>query len=169
MLVGDTGRVVAFEPHAATARELTAKLADDGYANVHVEHVAVADHDGEATLHEGRPGLPSEWNLRGHDVSGNQSPAFGSVPTVTLDSYFADRPLDLVKIDVEGAEGLVFAGMQNVLGVQRPQLIIEFHDDGTWESRSLLTDAGYELFTMEGDAVAADADRVYHARAAPAP
>ena len=164
-LVGETGRVVAFEAHPATAAALQAALA--GQANVLVEAVAVAAEESEATLYAGRPGLPSEWNLRGFDVEGDPAEALGTVHTVSLDSYFGDRLVNLVKIDVEGAEGLVFAGMPALLRQQRPHLVIEFHDEACWAARRLLVEAGYTLLTTEGVPIAADAERVYHVHADP--
>lgn len=164
-LVGDSGRVIAFEAHPATASELRDALVE--YENVLVEAVAVAEEDSEATLYAGRPGLPSEWNLRGFDVEGEPAEALGTIRTVSLDSYFGDEPVNLVKIDVEGAEGLVFAGMPALLRQQRPHLVVEFHDDACWAARRLLTEAGYRLLTTEGVPIAADAERVYHVHADP--
>ena len=47
-----------------------------------------------------------------------------------LDEYFTAGPaLNMVKIDVEGAESQVLAGMTRILREVRPVLFIEFHDD----------------------------------------
>lgn len=52
----------------------------------------------------------------------------GQVEAVTLDSYFSSREaLDLVKIDVEGAEGHVLLGSEQILRDHRPALMIEWH------------------------------------------
>jgi hypothetical protein len=76
-------------------------------------------------------------------------------------------PLDVAKIDFEGAESLVLAGMQRLLREARPVVLVEFHDDEGWEGRRHLLDAGYRLETLAGTPVAPDADRVYHCLARP--
>ncbi len=46
----------------------------------------------------------------------------------TLDSVLPHCRPDLVKIDVEGAEGRVLRGMRKMLAANQPTLIIEMHD-----------------------------------------
>jgi Methyltransferase FkbM domain len=66
-----------------------------------------------------------------------------SVPAASFDDYLAGTPVNLVKIDVEGAEPQVLAGMTRILEEVRPALF-EFHD-GVWSGRSHLLAAGYDL------------------------
>ena len=51
-----------------------------------------------------------------------------SVETVLLDQFYAARPKpDLMKIDVEGAEGLVLEGARELLSRTKPMLLLELH------------------------------------------
>ena len=85
------------------------------------------------------------------------------VPAVSLDAWYsADERLDFVKIDVEGAEDLVLAGMRRLLREERPVLAVEFHDDEAWESRHELLDAGYALSRPDGSPIDPAGSRVYH-------
>ena len=53
------------------------------------------------------------------------------VETITLDSYFKKKcNIDLVKIDVEGAEILVLEGMSRILQKKRPIVFVEHGTNG---------------------------------------
>jgi len=90
------------------------------------------------------------------------------VTLLPLDGWYPPgAQLDFVKIDVEGAEGLVLAGMRRLLREARPVLAVEFHDDEAWTSRHELLDAGYALSRTDGSAIDPAGDRVYHVIARP--
>lgn len=108
-LVGPSGRVFAFEPEPENHAVLVANLAANRYRNVEASDAAVSDRVGTATLHLS-PGSSNHSLLSGY----TQAQGAREVRTVTLDSFLSDRGverLDFVKIDVEGAEPLVLAGM----------------------------------------------------------
>jgi FkbM family methyltransferase len=78
--------------------------------------------------------------------------------SVKLDSFFQDREdPDVVKIDVEGAEGHVLEGAEELLSRSKPILFIEFHFDGRMESfentfeelKDFLEDIGYSFSFVE--------------------
>jgi FkbM family methyltransferase len=168
-VAGASGRVIAFEAYPPNAEGLRDALAREGIDGVVVENIAVTD-GAEPTvwLHPGRHRSSAEWNLVGHDVEGHQTPAELEVPVTSLDAYFpAGQRLDFVKIDVEGAEDRVLAGMTRLLADARPVVLVEFHDDQGWAARRHLLDAGYRLERVTGEPVGADADRVYHCLARP--
>ncbi|HKU56491.1 MAG TPA: FkbM family methyltransferase [Gaiellaceae bacterium] len=90
-------------------------------------------------------------NVLGHDVEDAPTLRVHKVRAVALDSWFSPgEALHFAKIDVEGAEGLVLAGMQRLLRDTRPLLAVEFHDDDPWGSRQELLDAGYALSGTDG-------------------
>jgi FkbM family methyltransferase len=120
-LVGAPGRVIAFEAHPDNARRLRNRLGGKLRTRVVVENLAVTDGASErVTLHPGRRRASQEWNVMGADLDGRPTPAEFEVGAVSLDSYFADSPLDFVKLDVEGAEALVLRGMRRMLRETRP-------------------------------------------------
>lgn len=49
--------------------------------------------------------------------------------SITLDSYFSseDFSIDLVKLDIEGAEFLALKGMSNMIEKDKPMLVLEFN------------------------------------------
>jgi FkbM family methyltransferase len=161
-LAGKRGRVVAFEAHPENAAQLRGRFRRA--RTVEVVNAAVSDGASERLgLYAGRHDWSAEWNILGHDVEGSPTRLVLEVPAVSLDSWFAPGvPLHFVKIDVEGAEGLVLAGMRRLLRDEHPVLAIEFHDDEAWEARQALLDAGYALFGTDGSAIDPAEPRVYH-------
>ena len=92
------------------------------------------------------------------------------VPAKSLDSYFHHgERVNLVKIDVQGAETLGFRGMRRILRECRPVLVIEFHNDDAWVDRQILIDTDYRIFNIHGELVDSglSTPRQYHALALP--
>ncbi|HSQ81752.1 MAG TPA: FkbM family methyltransferase [Casimicrobiaceae bacterium] len=119
--VGPRGKVVAFEPNAQLCDLLRASVSVNGLENiVEVVQCAVSNADGEAVL-----AFDEHWAARGQVRSGVDAPSTTCgtsarserVRRVAIDSFFAnaDRPVDLVKMDVEGSEGLVLDGMKHLV------------------------------------------------------
>lgn len=170
--VGPSGQVHAFEPHPDNAARLERDLQIERLTK-RVSVVRAAVNDGsvkEISLFAGRGHATSEWNIMGHDVNGVPTEAVLKVPTVSLDEHFAPGSrIDLVKIDVEGAESLVLAGMQRVLDECAPVLMIECHSAENWSACTRLTERGYTLHDLQGQRLdPAGAFRTAHFVATPA-
>jgi len=120
----------------------------------------------EIWLFSGRSMSEYEWNIVGHDTDGKKTKPMLKIEAVSLDGVFSkDQRIDFIKIDAECAEAIIFEGMRNILKNQKPALIIEFHDDTGWAGRKILTDAGYQLFTLDFEPVSPDSERIYHCAA----
>jgi FkbM family methyltransferase len=126
---GPQGRVVACEPNPLLAEKyLPQNLALNGfYHGVEICPKVIGNHDDQIVdfvLHEGDFATSSleHWAYahRAETVR---------VPAITLDRLCADWPrLDLVKIDAEGAEALVWAGMQETLRrFPHAAIVMELH------------------------------------------
>jgi FkbM family methyltransferase len=124
--VGPGGAAYAFEAVAEIAAAAERNAVLNGLSNVTVVTAAVSDTDGSAelllTTHPG-----------GATLAGGQTPpdlrGRRKVDTVRLDTLLAAgriRAPQLVKIDVEGAEPAVLAGMTELLAAHHPALICEF-------------------------------------------
>ena len=112
---------------------------------------AVVSEDGRDTreIWPGRAGTSSEWTLsREFAAREDEQPIARSplvVPATTLDAAFSDRSLDLLKVDVEGAEGLVLAGARRLLAEQRPIVVLEFHREAGWPAIEILQEGRLRL------------------------
>ena len=115
-LVGPSGRVIAFEPAARMAVLL--RRSTDQASNVEVRQCAIGAGEGRTTFYEANFGdlssvLPVEGAVH-YDV-----------PLSTLDSQLHGLPSPtLVKIDVEGFEPEVIAGMGRVGQADTAPLVI---------------------------------------------
>jgi FkbM family methyltransferase len=167
--VGSGGHVFAFEAYPPNAEDLRKTLSAKGLSWVTVENFAITDGTERTVwLHSGRDRTSSEWNVVGHDVDGRETPPELEVQAISLDDYLpAGAPLDFVKIDVEGAEARVLAGMRRLLREARPVILTEFHDDEGWNARHHMLEAGYSLETLAGEPISRDSKRVYHCLALP--
>lgn len=149
-LVGPTGRVYAFEPMPAIMSQLKANIALNNLTNVDFVQLAVSDRIGTAEFrvgfHAGAGHLQSADQY--HPISGEVI----QVEQVTLDEFVrrSNQPPTFMKIDVEGAEGAVFAGAKQVLADYRPVIIVEIHspDLGKAVSASLLA-AKYNAWRID--------------------
>jgi FkbM family methyltransferase len=135
-LVGSSGRVHALEPSEGTYAKLVANLELNDLANVVPECVAAGATSGEATFRDvvegtntGASSLRSDpergWGVR------RAVPV--TVPLRTLAEVVPepDWPrLRRVKIDVEGYESDVLAGLEPILAAgHRPAVAVELHLD----------------------------------------
>lgn len=126
--VGDRGFVYAFEPNPALFASLETNCRSNGVTNVRLHNVALGSRDDTLTL------TRSRFNSGDSRLSRREaSPASGavSVPVRPLDALLEGRPLDFVKIDVQGWELEVLKGMRGQLAGSRPlQIYFEFWPAG---------------------------------------
>jgi FkbM family methyltransferase len=124
--VGATGRVHAFEPGEAAQSLLRQNIALNRLSNVTVYEGAVSNHCGMTKLAVAQDTALSSLAKTEHP---NQSvKECRDVPVITLDEYVAQKGIqrvDLIKIDVEGAEKWVFEGADRLL-TSTPGLTILF-------------------------------------------
>ena len=113
-LCGETGRVVAFEPHPRNLSILYKNLHANHLHNVDVVPKAVSDVEGPAKLHLSRASSGNSLISvpPGAELSAGDGGCL-TVETVTLDGFFAPpcRKPALIKIDIEGAELVALDGM----------------------------------------------------------
>jgi FkbM family methyltransferase len=135
--------VIAVEPNPATFARLQENLELNGIGNVSAWNLAAWDDLAWLSLD----------SPHGHarDGSTRVAPADGGeIPGVPLDILLAGEPqIDLVKVDVEGADLHVLRGMRRTLERLRPEVFIEDHSIyGYYERASLdalLDDMGYSV------------------------
>jgi FkbM family methyltransferase len=124
------GRVHAFEPEPVNFGRLERNLALNSLEGGVVPHrLALGAAEGEAELHV-RPGAGEG---RHSLTSSRGATSSVRVPLATMASFAdgAGAAPDLVKIDVEGAEGEVLAGMAGLLPDRRPRdIFVEIHPKG---------------------------------------
>jgi FkbM family methyltransferase len=155
-LVGIDGKVTSFEPAPEPFRHLKTNVELNNLSNVALHNAGASDSVGTAEFF--------------YDHSHNTQGKFGHVETsyvvdgakaltvnvLTLDSILEkdDRPPDFLKVDVEGAAGVVFAGATNLLKQHAPVIYIELH--GPEEQAAvyrLISEFGYRVEDKQGNTV----------------
>jgi FkbM family methyltransferase len=118
-------RVLAFEPVPASQDHLEENRVRNGLTNVRLVRAAVGAEPGEAEM-----ALPPPTNGGSAHLSMEGAGGHVRVPVTTLDAFAAEERLpriDMVKIDVEGAELEVLRGAEGVLRRFRPLLLVELN------------------------------------------
>jgi len=155
--VGPNGRVLAFEPVPSMRSRLQGNLSLNAAENVVIHDIALSNEAGEHLFHEGPPGHKGLSSLRSLT---NEATSF-SVKTMPLDDLLDDEfAVNLIKIDVEGAEQLVVNGMQQLLARQKPHIVIEVTDSylaalghNAVALCQSLCDLGYRMYRIADNAL----------------
>ena len=137
-VVGPTGRVVAFEPHERVQDELRTLVARNEVDRiVEIVPVAVVDNEADVTLlYERRVGGLYDGGAR--PIAGEEHAKLRPstvVRGISLDEWLARRPglasrVRCIKIDVQGAESRVLAGMaRTLLPTRRHDPVRHVHRD----------------------------------------
>jgi len=146
-LVGTSGRVIAVEPYPPAFDDLQWHVAANHCSNITALPVAISDRNGECLFLPGESGSTGRLDETRPDLA---SPSGAITVTIrTLDSvieFLEPGRLALIKIDVEGAEGLVLRGAEQLTREFRPYFVIELHtpEQDVFVAR-WLTERGYHL------------------------
>jgi FkbM family methyltransferase len=109
------GLIVAFEPYPPNLNLLKRDIARNGLENVAVRNVALSDSIG--TTNFSQPDK-DDIGYGSSSIQTDQSDSTVEVPVTTGDQLVANGEVaapNIIKIDVEGAEPLVLAGLEDLL------------------------------------------------------
>ncbi|HEV7375552.1 MAG TPA: FkbM family methyltransferase [Pyrinomonadaceae bacterium] len=154
--VGRSGKVISFEPgqHFCKLLYLSAKL--NGFANIEIYPFAVADRRKNVIYDE----THGSGSISLFDVNLETTSLRHIVSALTLDDVLRDEEsVDLIKMDIEGAEHLALQGSKNILKSHRPIIISEFSPAGLQSVSGVsgkdflrgLIDAQYDISILEFD------------------
>ena len=142
------GRHLGVEPIPAQYAFLRERYA--GKEAVEIANVAASDAAGEADFNYVTSNPPySGLRRRAYDRPGEQDTSI-TVRTERLDALVPeDRHVDLVKIDVEGAELQVLRGAERILRAYRPTVVFE-HGLGAADKYGTTPEQVFDLFAGHG-------------------
>lgn len=151
--VGNTGHVLALEPHPDLYRKLQLNISrfDDGRSGqITARRLAISNYRGEGEFlwdpdvfarNSGTAGL------RDHGFAQGQK-SF-AVPTDKLDNLIGDETIGLLKVDVEGAELHVLKGAETALSRGRIRAVVyEDFSAGSSGIASYLNQFGFSVFYL---------------------
>ena len=121
-IVGATGTVYAFEPNPDNARLIAHTIERNHLTNLQLLPFALSDRLGFAAF---RSAIGSNGGFTSGDNSDFIDPSVTIVPTIAFDDLDIAH-VDVVKIDVEGAEPIVLRGAVEMIRRDHPVIIFEF-------------------------------------------
>jgi FkbM family methyltransferase len=119
-------------------------VALNGLSNVCLEKLAISDRTGSHLLqlavhkHNGQNTLCQEFAYEGVNSGITET-----VSLTTLDQYVLEKGIsriDLIKLDIEGAEYQAFLGAKNTLATLRPALVFEIVKSALQKNRINIRD-----------------------------
>ncbi len=151
--VGSEGHVVSFEPLPSVRELLISNLQLNRLSNCEIFDLALSNRAEESEFFAGPVSHYGVSSLRCIDDSSGSI----RVRTARMDGILrGDRKIDLVKIDVEGAECHVLEGMKQILQQNRPDIVLEVSPkylEGMGKSTSdldlILRSNGYKCYAIE--------------------
>lgn len=149
--VGESGRVVAFEPGSGNRSHLEVSRAANALANLTISASALSDSKKDGWLSIAESG---ELNRLSDCAVHSANAERVSVSTLDLQAQeFAWPPIDFVRIDAEGQEARIVAGGRDFFARQSPLVMYEFKDAGANNNvlRWIFEALGYRTYRLLGD------------------
>jgi FkbM family methyltransferase len=151
-LVGEKGAVFAFEPEPNNILCFRRSLERAPVRNVELHDIALGGKDGNMAF-DRRGGAFSGRLVDSADEIGSDGVC--EIQVRSIDSLLAGGmpPPSLIKIGVEGGEGLVLEGAKETLRAHKPAVLCEMHPDnraGVSRAFAALKDAGYVCRSIDG-------------------
>jgi FkbM family methyltransferase len=145
------GQVHAFEPQPEVFRWLFRNNNLNGFRNSRLNQLALSDVDGQESLF-----LPADlaWTNASLIAGFTQQRDKITVNSIRFDSYCEKNitgEVDLIKIDVEGAELKVFYGMGRLLDTWQPDIICEVLEPYEQELDAFFRKRPYRKFLITDD------------------
>ena len=157
-VVGPRGKIFAYEPTLSTFDTLSKNVAINARTNILAFRYALCNKNDKIRLYHD---VDSSRNSLGHTRSDDATSEYEEVPARTLDAVASELSLDkldFIKIDVEGAEPLVFEGAHETLIRFKPTILFEvnpkalaelgFAHDSSWR---ILSNLGYRFHELQSD------------------
>ena len=149
--VGPGGRVLSFEPSARTFAKLKENVELNRFENVRLFPAALWDAEGKLGFR-----LPEPNNSGTFRYSKTGEVEVDAVP---LGKVIGTSRVDLIKMDVEGAEARVLRGAEALIRKYRPIILMEINRRALEENGvdpeallGMLKDLGYKMWRMGSSA-----------------
>lgn len=165
-LVGAGGHVYSFEPEPTNYRYLKKNIELNGFGNVTAFQKAISDRDGSTQLFicsydSGHHTINQMDGIKAYARGREYTEQTMDVETVAVDNFVrANAPqVNVIKMDVEGAEALALAGMRETLLANDVRIFLEYFplllrqmgSDERAYVNSLLRDFGFHVYAIGHD------------------
>lgn len=155
-IVGENGKVIAFEPTPRTFTSLSENAARKN--NIQVYNNAVLNEETEIEFYDYGPKYSAFNSFKKRESDAiffkHEVESF-KVKTVAIDAFCNKESVSptFIKIDAEGSEYLILEAMSNILNKEYPIVTVEVSNDGdlaenSIKSIAILANKGYECFEI---------------------
>jgi FkbM family methyltransferase len=147
--VSEEGRVISFEPSTRAYPVLRRNIEINGFKNVLAFPTALSDRAGRALLYH-HSAVGSDALAR--DSTFDPNSYAQEIETESLDDVLrrtSVERVDVIKMDVQGAEELALRGANEVIRSMRPAVMFEFHPEGAM-SLGLEPDGAWRFLKSHG-------------------
>jgi FkbM family methyltransferase len=120
-LVEEDGKVYAFEPQRLINHLLIRNIKNNNMKNIFPLKIALSNNDTTVSFSK------VNWLAQGQNMGDsyiNTTHNINNTICMKLDNFYFDK-VDLIKMDIQGCEVLCLEGMQRLLDIHKPYLIIE--------------------------------------------
>ncbi len=156
-VVGEAGKVIAFEPVAQIYNQFTKSVEINSIKNIEIHNLACGEETKEMFIYM------TESNMGGSSlVFGSETREKEKIQVVTADSVLKDEShIDFIKIDVEGYEYEALLGLVETLKDHHPKIMLEYSYDGYKETNlgndkkilDLLFSLNYSIYDIENNSI----------------
>ena len=147
-IIGDTGRLWAFEPASATADCLDQSINNNNFKNIKLIRAGLSNKAGKAKLF-----LSTNSELNSMTKDAGQAAGTETIKLLTLDSCLNDykwQSIDFIKLDAEGEESNILKKGKNTLGSLSPLIMFELKH-GNIVNQPLISkfnELGYDCYRL---------------------
>jgi FkbM family methyltransferase len=159
IIEGD-GKIYSIELHSENINILKSKF--NKFEFISILNFAISDVDGDINYFRGEDSF--KHNIIGHDMSFKPNELLGVIKSVRLDTLLSsENKINLIKIDVEGAELQVLKG---IIGIKNKieNILVECHLDQHWfEIKEILINTLHMecLNVLTGEKIDVNSSRPY--------
>lgn len=153
-IVGDTGKVYAFEPNTKNFSLLKKSVEENNFKNVILINKAVAEVSGEVTLFIDKK---NTGDHRVYDTKDDRETT--KISSISLDDFFKkeSKKINVIKMDIQGSEAGAFKGGRELIKKNSEiKIFTEFWPLGlrlsgstAYEYVSMLTKSGLKLYDID--------------------
>ncbi|MBS1634556.1 MAG: FkbM family methyltransferase [Bacteroidetes bacterium] len=152
-LVGPTGSVHAFEPEPGNFGHLRKRVS--GLINAHIHNKAVSDKTGIIKVYTSK-----QLNVDHRTYKPDEYDSEIDIPAIAIDDYLAGKPVQFIKMDIQGFELSAAKGMVHTLASPGLVMLSEFWPYGmrkagnsVLEYFTLLKQAGFFVYLIKDNAL----------------
>ena len=150
-----TTEIIAFDPSPFSYKYFELTIRFNKINNIRLEKVALSDKIGQVEFYNWGKESSADSLKDTKRVIG-VTPKILKVPTVSLDSLAGLPPINVIKMDTEGAELSILRGAYNTIIKYQPFILLEFNkinkkafDVNTIQIFEFLQKIDYSIFTLE--------------------